>query len=187
MTQLQENCKGVILCGGPSTGTVFRPLSMTLPKPLFPLAGHPMIRHHVEALSKVVSQVFLIGFFEESLFSPLIKQLSVDFPNISVRYLREFQSLGSAGCLFHFRDQILAHGTTSFYVLNADICCSFPLDRLNNLHNEHQQVGTILSMRMDRKFVHKYGCIVPSTGAANKHQVMHFVEKPESFISGISI
>jgi len=30
--------KGIILVGGPSTGTRFRPLSMDLPKPLFPIA-----------------------------------------------------------------------------------------------------------------------------------------------------
>jgi NDP-sugar pyrophosphorylase family protein len=49
----QRNVKGVILVGGPSRGTRFRPLSMaqtSVPKPLFPIAGFPMIRHHINAL-----------------------------------------------------------------------------------------------------------------------------------------
>ena len=35
------------------TGTRFRPLSLELPKPLFPIAGYPLIHHHIEAASKV--------------------------------------------------------------------------------------------------------------------------------------
>ena len=45
--------KAVILIAGPQKGTRFRPLSLDLPKPLFPLAGSPMIAHHVEAAAAV--------------------------------------------------------------------------------------------------------------------------------------
>ena len=45
--------KAVILIAGPQKGTRFRPLSLDLPKPLFPLAGMPMIAHHVEAAAAV--------------------------------------------------------------------------------------------------------------------------------------
>ena len=34
-------------------GTRFRPLSLELPKPLFPVAGFPVIFHHIEACKKV--------------------------------------------------------------------------------------------------------------------------------------
>ncbi len=37
------------------TGTRFRPLSFEVPKPLFPVAGVPMLQHHIEACSKVLS------------------------------------------------------------------------------------------------------------------------------------
>ena len=37
----------------PFKGTRFRPLSLDIPKPLFPVAGYPMIHHHIEAASKV--------------------------------------------------------------------------------------------------------------------------------------
>lgn len=36
-----------------SAGTRFRPLSFEVPKPLFPVAGVPMVQHHVEACAKV--------------------------------------------------------------------------------------------------------------------------------------
>ena len=35
------------------SGTRFRPLSLETPKPLFPVAGFPIIHHHVEACAQV--------------------------------------------------------------------------------------------------------------------------------------
>ena len=60
--------KGVILIGGPQKGTRFRPLSFELPKPLFPVAGYPIIYHHIYALSTIedVKEIYLIGFFQPS-------------------------------------------------------------------------------------------------------------------------
>ena len=34
-------------------GTRFRPLSLEIPKPLFPVGGQPMIEHHIEACIQV--------------------------------------------------------------------------------------------------------------------------------------
>ena len=44
--------KAVILIGGPSRGTRFRPLSFKVPKPLFPVAGEPLLTHHIAACAK---------------------------------------------------------------------------------------------------------------------------------------
>ena len=46
----EYSCKVSILY---LVGTRFRPLSLELPKPLFPVAGYPVIYHHIEACSKV--------------------------------------------------------------------------------------------------------------------------------------
>jgi mannose-1-phosphate guanylyltransferase len=79
--------KGVILVGGPSVGTRFRPLSMDIPKPLFPIAGHPIIYHHVAALAKVqgMKEIFLIGFFEQLEFDAFLKEMQVEFPFVKIR------------------------------------------------------------------------------------------------------
>lgn len=67
-TNMNGDMKAVILIGGPHIGTGkrlnkslgapfigtrFRPLSFEVPKPLFPVAGCPMIEHHIEACLKV--------------------------------------------------------------------------------------------------------------------------------------
>lgn len=75
----QNNLKGIILVGGHSSGTRFRPLSMDTPKPLFPVAGKPMIYHHVNALSKVpgMKEILIIGFYETSVFDRFLTEVQV--------------------------------------------------------------------------------------------------------------
>jgi hypothetical protein len=41
--------KAVLLVGGHSKGTRFRPLSLDVPKPLFPLGGIPLLTHRKRA------------------------------------------------------------------------------------------------------------------------------------------
>jgi len=64
----------VILLGGESSGTRFRPLSLDLSKPLFPLGGHEMVYHQIKALSEIVQirNVFLLGYYEKKKFSIFI-------------------------------------------------------------------------------------------------------------------
>jgi len=176
--------KAVILVGGPSRGTRFRPLSLEQPKPLFEIAGHPIIAHCFAAITKVpsIKEVFVVGYYEESVFRDWIKDTAKQFPNISVRYLREYTALGTAGGLYHFRDAILKGNPARFFVLNADVCCSFPLNDMLKLAEEKDADAVILGTRVSNEAAKNFGCIVsdPQT-----HQVLHYVEKPESHISNL--
>jgi len=174
--------KAVILTGGPSKGTRMRPLSLDIPKPLFPIAGRPMIWHHIQALSKVegMHEVLLVGFYEDSVMASFVREASKDFPNLSIRYLREYTSLGTAGGLYHFRDAILKGNPSQIFVIHADICFSYPLSEMIAFHENHRGVGTIMGVKVPRKSATKYGCIVTNPQTM---QALHYVEKPESFIS----
>lgn len=48
--------------GGCISGTRFRPLSLELPQPLFPIAGSPWLQHHIEAIVKVYTESWSIHF-----------------------------------------------------------------------------------------------------------------------------
>ncbi|KAI8913488.1 nucleotide-diphospho-sugar transferase [Gorgonomyces haynaldii] len=173
--------KAIILVGGPSVGTRFRPLSMDCPKPLFPIAGSPTIYHHVQALAKVpnMKEILLIGFFEQHVFDRFLTEAQIEFPFISFRYLREYQSMGTAGGLHHFRDEIMRGNPEAFFVMNADIASSFPLDQMLKAHRLKRGVATIMTYRVPKEQSLKYGCLVFD----ENQKVQHFVEKPESFVS----
>ncbi|KAI8378408.1 nucleotide-diphospho-sugar transferase [Blakeslea trispora] len=176
--------KAVILVGGPSRGTRFRPLSLNCPKPLFPVAGRPVISHHLDALSKVngLKEVLIIGLFEDKVFAPYIDNAAVEFPHLKIRYLHEYQALGTAGGIYHFRDEILRGQTKQFFVMHIDIACSFPLNDMIEAHKGHRNICTMLGTKVPQSEATKYGCLVadPQT-----NQVLHYVEKPDTFISDL--
>ncbi|EHY58195.1 hypothetical protein HRR83_004944 [Exophiala dermatitidis] len=176
--------KAVILVGGPSRGTRFRPLSLDVPKPLFDVAGHPIIWHCLKAVSKVpdIKEVILIGYYDENVFRDFIKDSSREFPQIKIQYLREYQALGTAGGLYHFRDAILKGKPEKFFVLNSDVCCSFPLEAMLQLFEEKDADAVILGTRVSNEAATNFGCIVSD---AHSKRVLHYVEKPEGHISNL--
>ncbi|KAL7752659.1 hypothetical protein RI367_001661 [Sorochytrium milnesiophthora] len=177
--------KAVILVGGPSRGTRFRPLSLNCPKPLFPIAGKPLLYHHLDAIADKqlgIREVYLVGFFEDNVFSTFLERASQDFPSLSIRYLREYQALGTAGGLYHFRDEILRGNPKYLFVIHADICSSFPLKEMRDFQDQHGGLCTMLSTRVTKEQSSRYGCAVVDPSTA---EVLHYVEKPEFFISDL--
>ncbi|OWZ37787.1 mannose-1-phosphate guanylyltransferase [Cryptococcus neoformans c45] len=177
--------KGVILVGGPSKGTRMRPLTLDCPKPLLPIAGKPMIWHPLQALSKVpgLTEVIIVGFYDDAHMAGFVKEAKREFPNIAISYLREYKALGTAGGLYHFRDSVLRPPVPQhIFICNIDICCSFPFAEMLDLHTAHGGTGTIMGVNVKKETATQYGCIVtdPET-----NQMVHYVEKPEGWISNI--
>ena len=160
------------------------PRLTTPPQPLFDVAGHPIIHHCLAAISKVPSihEVYLIGYYDESVFRDFIKDASSDFPNLSIKYLREYQALGTAGGLYHFRDAILKGKPERLFVLNSDVCCSFPLNEMLKLFTEKYAEALILGTRVSTEAATNFGCIVSDN---HTKRVLHYVEKPEGHISNL--
>ncbi|XP_066520876.1 mannose-1-phosphate guanyltransferase alpha-B [Hoplias malabaricus] len=178
--------KAVILIGGPQKGTRFRPLSFEVPKPLFPVAGVPMLQHHLEACAKVpdMKEVILIGFYQPNEeLNRFLVSAQQEF-KIPIRYLQEFAALGTGGGIYHFRDQIFSGGPSAFFLMNADVCSEFPLQDMLRFHRQRQgsHCGIILGTTANREQSLNYGCIVENQ---ETNEVLHFVEKPSTFVSDI--
>lgn len=102
---------------------------------------------------------------------------------VTTRYLREYASgMGTAGGLYFFRDILLEGAPSQIYVLHADIACDFPLEELKKFHDSHRGVGTIMGVKVEREEATKFGCIVMNQ---ESKKAIHYVEKPESYISDI--
>ncbi|KAK7073527.1 hypothetical protein SK128_026083, partial [Halocaridina rubra] len=97
-------------------------------------------------------------------------------------YLQEYQALGTAGGIYHFRDQISSGNPDHFFVLNGDVCGDFPLKEMLDFHTtlSSPSLITIMGTEATRQQSTMYGCIVEDK---DTHQILHYVEKPSTFVS----
>ncbi|XP_031816995.1 mannose-1-phosphate guanyltransferase alpha, partial [Sarcophilus harrisii] len=223
----------------PPPGTRFRPLSFEVPKPLFPVAGVPMIQHHIEACAQVMppsSETLLpvlgppfprvlgaaprnsppgVGGGEVSwpggppagvvtpeksrVFGPKegwgsprggrrghrpkgvggSYQSSFGGSGLpGFRYLQEFAPLGTGGSIFPEPDPA---GVPKPSCLK-DVCSDFPLGAMLEAHRRQPHPFLLLGTTANRTQSLNYGCIVENP---ETHEVLHYVEKPSTFVSDI--
>ncbi|GMM53282.1 hypothetical protein DASB73_042450 [Starmerella bacillaris] len=181
--------KAVILVGGDTRGTRFRPISLSVPKVLFPAGTKSLLAHAVEAcIAAKVSEILLVGYYENSVFDQFIAEVNRDYPDVPIRYLREYKAMGTAGGLYHFRDQILRGSPERFFLIHADVCCAYPLAELLKLQRSKNAEAVILGTRVPKQMSVNFGSIITaeaSTGTADNdpERVVHFVEKPDEPLS----
>ncbi|XP_071731654.1 uncharacterized protein [Rutidosis leptorrhynchoides] len=181
MSTDDERAVAVIMVGGPTKGTRFRPLSLNIPKPLFPLAGQPMVHHPIFACKKIpnLAQIYLVGFYEEREFALYVSSISNEL-KVPVRYLKEDKPHGSAGGLYNFRDLIMEDSPSHIFLLNCDVCCSFPLTEMLDAHKRYGGMGTILVIKVSPESADQFGELVADP---NTNELLHYTEKPETFVS----
>lgn len=183
MGSAEEKVVSVIMVGGPTKGTRFRPLSFNIPKPLFPLAGQPMVHHPISACKRIpnLAYIYLIGFYEEREFALYVSSISNEL-KVPVRYVKEDKPHGSAGGLYNFRDLIMEDSPSHIFLLNCDVCCSFPLPEMLEAHKSYGGMGTILVIKVSAESANQFGELVadPTT-----NELLHYTEKPETFVSDL--
>ncbi len=124
----------MILAAG--KGERMRPLTLHTPKPLIPVAGMPLIEHHLRSLGRA-------GFTEVIINHAWLGQQIEDYLGdgarfgLSIRYSAEGEPLETGGGIFNALPLI---GAAPFLVINGDIWTDFdpavlrrPLDGLAHL------------------------------------------------------
>ncbi|XP_074279417.1 uncharacterized protein LOC141604803 isoform X2 [Silene latifolia] len=179
----EDKVVAVILVGGPTEGTTFRPLSFNTSKPLFPIAAHPMVHHPISACKKIPNlvQIFLIGFFEEREFALYVSSISNEL-KVPVRYLKEDRPHGSAGGLYYFRNLIMEDEPSHIFLLNCDVCCSFPLASMLDAQKRYGGMGTLLVIKVSAESANQFGELVDDP---DTKELLHYTEKPETFVSDL--
>ncbi|XP_048592218.1 mannose-1-phosphate guanyltransferase alpha-like isoform X1 [Brassica napus] len=181
VSSMDEKVVAVIMVGGPTKGTRFRPLSLNIPKPLFPIAGQPMVHHPISACKRIpnLAQIYLVGFYEEREFALYVSAISNEL-KVPVRYLREDKPHGSAGGLYHFRNLIMEDDPSHIFLLNCDVCCSFPLPEMLEAHRKYGGIGTLLVIKVSPESASQFGELVADPVT---NELLHYTEKPETFVS----
>jgi mannose-1-phosphate guanylyltransferase len=157
--------QALILAGG--EGTRLRPLTLTVPKPVMPLAGRPFLtfmldwlrRHGVDDV--ILSCGFMAGDVEAV--------LGDDHRGMRLRYVHEDEPLGTAGPLRLAADLGLLEDR--LLVLNGDVLTDIDLTAELALHEERGARGTLALIGVEDTA--SYG-VVPT---APDGEVEAFLEK----------
>jgi len=164
--------KALILVGG--FGTRLRPLTLSVPKPIVEFANKPGIIHQIEALVKIgVDEVVLAVNYKPENMSRVMQEWAEKL-KVKITYSQETTPLGTAGPLALAKSNL--DDGQPFFVLNADVICSFPFKELLEFHKKHGKEGTILVTKVEEPS--KYGVVL----ANEEGKIERFVEKPQQYV-----
>lgn len=156
--------QAVILAGG--QGTRLRPLTLTCPKPLLPIANVPMVRRIVDRLPPDVDEVILAVNYK---FDMLREYFARHETGRRVVVVEERVPLGTAGAI----KNVEAHVDGSFFVFNGDVLDSLDLVAFRKFHQRQESAATISLWNVPDP--RHYG-VVEMKG----DRIVRFVEKPET-------
>jgi mannose-1-phosphate guanylyltransferase len=159
--------RAVVLVGG--EGTRLRPLTLTTPKQLLPVAGTPMIERvlgHLRAHG-VDDVVLSLGYRPDAFIS---RYPDGECAGVALHYAVEPEPLDTAGAVGF----AAAEGgiDDTFLVVNGDVITEFDIGALVALHRERKARGTIALTPVDDPS--RFG-VVPTD---DRGRVQAFIEKP---------
>lgn len=155
-------------------GKRMRPHTLTVPKPLVPIAGKPIVQRLVEDIAKVCGEpieevAFIVGRFGEAVENKLMEIADSVGAKGSIHYQDE--PLGTAHAILCAREALQGHLVVAFAdtLFKAD----FTLDTSAD--------GTIWVQQVEDP--RPFGVVkLNPTG-----EITDFVEKPETFVSDLAI
>ena len=157
-----------MLVGG--QGTRLRPLTYTVPKPMLPVVGKPMIAHTIEWLARhdVSEVVFSLGYQPKAFVDAFP---SASWAGVRLSYAVESEPLDTAGAI-RFAAAEVGALDERLVVVNGDILTDLDLSALLAFHDASGAEGTIhLTPVADPS---AYG-VVPTEPDG---RVIAFIEKP---------
>src|SRR4051812_5941000 len=160
-----EPVQALVLAGG--EGTRLRPLTLTTPKPVLPLAGRPFLTFMLDWLHghDVDEAILSLGFLSDAVHEVLGDIQS----GMRLRYVHEEEPLGTAGPVRLAADEgILAD---RFLVLNGDVLTDMDLTEEVAEHEKTGATGTLALVEVHD--VSSYG-VVPTNDDGS---VIEFREK----------
>jgi MurNAc alpha-1-phosphate uridylyltransferase len=116
--------KAMILAAG--LGQRMRPLTDSLPKPMLPAGGKPLLQYHLEALANIgVRDVIInLAYLGDKIRAFLGNGEAF---GLNVIYSEESEPLETAGALLHALPLL---GTAPFLLINGDVWTDYPLEKL---------------------------------------------------------
>jgi len=159
--------RAVVLAGG--FGTRIKPLTYSLPKPMLPLAGKPILDHVVDLLKShgINDLVFLLYFQPE-----VIKNYFQDGSGFGVKinYVIPPEDYGTAGAVKFASDYL--KGDESFLITSGDLLTDVDLGSLIEFHKNRKAIVTIGLTSVKDPL--QFGIVITDKDG----RVVKFLEKP---------
>ncbi len=163
--------KALILAAG--LGTRLRPVTNTIPKPLVPIAGRPLLWFHLESLRHYgIVEVLINTHYLSEEINGFISSYNSKQSDMRVVAVYEENLLGSAGTLKKNID--FFQNEKNFFVVYGDNLTNINYDKLAQEHVRNCGVATIASY---------YEAHPESKGIVvcdGHKQIVRFIEKPKS-------
>src|SRR3954467_11528947 len=131
--------QALVLAGG--EGTRLRPLTLTTPKPVMPLAGRPFLTFMLDWLARpgVDDAPLALGYKPQAV--PAV--LGDERHGMRLRYLVEDEPLGTAGPLRLAADEGMLADSGPILVVNGDCLTDFDLTAQLDQHRKTGAIGTL--------------------------------------------
>lgn len=161
----EQVTQALILAGG--KGTRLRPLTYELPKPLFPLAGKPIMEHLLNRLRNAGVRDILVsvGHKAEKVISYFGDGSKF---GVKITYVTEPEPMGTGGPLALATNML----DMSFLMLNGDVVTNIDFQDLVAFHRRTGALGTIALFQVEDPS--RFGAVEI---VGNK--IARFIEKPE--------
>ena len=157
--------KAMILAAG--LGTRLRPLTLTVPKPLSPIAGRPLLTRTIELLARQdIRQIAINLFYGSTVIRHTLDRLGDT--GSQVRYSEEERLLGTSGGVGQLREFF----DETFVVLYGDNYYHFDLTPLLERHRALSALATIAT------FTTPDPTACGLVGSDAEGRITRFVEKP---------
>lgn len=138
--------KAVIIAGG--LGKRLAPLTESVPKPMLPLKGKPVLEHSIEWLkrNRITEIIICTGYLSHK-----VEDYFKDGKKfgVNVKYSIETTELGTGGALKNAQKLI---GDGTFIMLYGDLVIDLDLNRFVSFHKSHGSVGTLTLHESDHPY-----------------------------------
>lgn len=162
--------EAVLLVGG--QGTRLRPLTVSTPKPMLPVAGVPFTVHQItRARDAGVTRIVLATSYRSELFREFLDDTDL---GIEIVIATEEEPLGTGGAIRHALPHLSSSGDDPVIVFNGDVLTGLDIPALVRHHvDTSSDVTLYLTPVADPR---PYG-LVPTDASG---RVTAFLEKPQT-------
>ncbi len=148
-------------------GTRLRPLTMSVPKPMVPLANRPMMEHIVNLLRKHgITNLLSVLYFQPEHITGHFKDGSAF--GVTMDYTTAVADYGTAGAIKNAQEKL----TEPFIIISGDVLTDFDLTAAIQFHQQRKALATIVLTRVPQPL--QYGIVMTDSDG----RITRFLEKP---------